>query len=357
MNPEERKIIHVDMDCFFAAIEVRDNPRLKGKAVAVGGRPEGRGVISTCNYEARKFGVHSALSSREAVRRCPQLILLPSRFSTYREESQKIREIFSRYTSLIEPLSLDEAYLDVTNCSQLDGSATQIAAQIRRQIEEETGLTASAGISNSKFVAKVACEWKKPNGQWTVPPKDVFDFVSKLNVAKIPGVGKATQKKMKRLKLETCADLQKLEKAQLIRHFGRWGERLYNLSRGIDFRSVKTSRERKSLSVERTYSKDFADWKTFEKKMEKIYEEFVGRFGRSTSSVSDIKGFSIKMRYENFESITRDRQWDGIPPFEEVLKLCKLAYEEDSRPIRLLGMGVKLASKKKKLDRHQLNLF
>src|SRR6185312_1104393 len=185
-----RKIIHVDMDCFYAAVEIRDNPNLKGKPVAVGGRPDQRGVLTTASYEARKFGLRSAMPSARAVKLCPDLILLPLNFDKYRTESRNVRAIFTRFTGVVEPLSLDEAYLDVTNSSICEGSATRIATEIRRQIFEETGLTASAGVAPNKFLAKVASDWKKPNGQFTITPAMVADFVKKLKVEKIPGVGK-----------------------------------------------------------------------------------------------------------------------------------------------------------------------
>lgn len=357
MKITAQKIIHVDMDCFYAAIEMRDKPQFSDKALAVGGRPEGRGVIATCNYKARKFGVHSALSSREAVKRCPDLVILPPRFSLYKEESKKIREIFKRYTDLIEPLSLDEAYLDVTECSQFNGSATLIAQEIRKNIFDELQLTASAGIANSKFLAKIASDWKKPNGQFTIKPEEISNFVATLPIEKIHGVGKATQKKMHKLNIFTCNDLQEKDKFYLIRHFGKWGERLYDLSRGIDNRKVTTDRIRKSLSVERTFSYDLEDWEQIENKMDDIYEEFIFRWKKNNLSGENIKSIQVKLRYDNFESITRETQIHELPLYDFCVDFLKKAYYENSRPIRLIGLGVKLKVKESKENKNQLPLF
>ena len=352
-----RKIIHIDMDCYYAAIEVRDNPNLRGKTVAVGGRPEGRGVISTCNYEARKFGVRSAMSSREAIKRCPQLIILPGRYSDYKEDSQRIREIFRRYTEKIEPLSLDEAYLDVSECEQFEGSATLIAQDIRKKIFEELQLTASAGIANSKFLAKIASDWKKPNGQFTVTPPQIADFVYQLPIEKIHGVGKATQKKMHKLNIYTCADLQQKDLPFLIRHFGKWGERLHQLCRGVDDRPVKSSRVRKSLSTERTFSYDLEDWNQIENKMDDIYEEFLYRWKKNNLSPEIVRSFQVKLKYDNFESITRETQIHELPTIEFCTEFLQKAFYENPRPIRLIGMGVKLKTQDKKEDKDQLPLF
>lgn len=357
MNRKTRKIIHIDMDCFYAAIEMRDQPHYLNKALAVGGKPEGRGVIATCNYKARKFGVHSALSSREAVRRCPDLIIVPPRFQLYKQESQKIRDIFLRYTKIIEPLSLDEAFLDVSDCEQLNGSATLIAQSIRQSIFEELNLTASAGIAPNKFLAKIASDWKKPNGQFTIKPNDIDEFIKSLPIEKIHGVGKATQKKMHSLNIYTCLDLQNKDLAFLMRHFGTWGERLSELCRGIDERSVKVSRVRKSLSTETTFNKDLDSWEKVEQKMDRIYEEFVYRWKKSNLSGDQVKSLQVKIKYDNFESMTRETQISDLPTFEFCLSFLQKAYYENSRPIRLIGLGVKLKVSETKKQRDQLPLF
>ena len=218
-----RKIIHVDMDCFYAQVELRDRPELRGKPVAVGGCPDNRGVISTADYVARKYGVRSAMSAAYAMKICPHLTIIHQGFQKYKLESEKIREVFCRYTNLIEPLSLDEAFLDVTESTECEGSATFLARKIRSEIFAETGLTASAGIASNKFLAKIASDWKKPNGQFTVHPNDIDKFMVDLKVEKIFGVGKVTAKKMNSLGIYTCYDLQGLSHSDLIRNFGKWG--------------------------------------------------------------------------------------------------------------------------------------
>ncbi|RYZ65306.1 MAG: DNA polymerase IV, partial [Proteobacteria bacterium] len=247
-----RKIIHVDMDAFYASVELRDRPEFIGKPISVGGSPDGRGVVATANYEARKFGVKSAMPMATAIRLCPHLVCIRPDFAKYKRESRKVREIFERFTSKIEPLSLDEAYLDVTGLDLFDGSATRIANEIRRLIKEETGLTASAGVAPNKFLAKIASDINKPDGIKVIRPHEIDDFMRTLPIEKIWGVGKVTAKKMHSLGFFTCGDLQRKSIAELTAFFGSWGAKLYDYSRGIDNRSVKESRERKSLSVEET---------------------------------------------------------------------------------------------------------
>lgn len=251
-----RKIIHIDMDCYFAAVEMRDFPEYRGKPLAVGGSSDRRGVISTCSYEARKFGVRSAMATAYAFKLCPDLILVPGRMQVYKDVSLQIREIFSRYTPLIEPLSLDEAYLDVSECQQYKGSATLIAQAIRSDILAETGLTASAGIAPVKFLAKVASDLNKPNGQYVITPETLPDFVKTLSLRKIPGVGKVTAEKLSSLGLNTCGDVQAYSKPELLARFGKFGGVLIERSQGIDERGISADRERKSVGVETTLAKD-----------------------------------------------------------------------------------------------------
>ncbi|MCB9091518.1 MAG: DNA polymerase IV [Halobacteriovoraceae bacterium] len=338
-----RKIIHIDMDCYFAAIEQRDHPELAGKPIAVGGKPQQRGVISTANYEARKFGVHSALSSSLALKRCPQLILLPHRFSVYKEDSLKIREIFKRYTSLIEPLSLDEAFLDVSHCTQFNGNASQIALDIRKSIKNELKLTASAGIAPNKFLAKIASEWNKPNGQFVIEPKDVPDFIRDLPIEKIFGVGKVTAKKMNELGIKTCFDLQKYSKADLIQMFGKWGVNLYLYSRGLDYREVKVSRIRKSFSVENTYSQDLHNWESIQSEIPKLFDELQTRLQRSSHKKEDFKGIHIKVKFHDFE-ITTVASSQASFCLKSFLDLFQKGYSRKKKPARLLGLGVTLNS-------------
>ena len=251
-----RKIIHIDMDCFFAAIEMRDRPALRDRPLAVGGMPERRGVVATCNYPARVFGIHSAMPMSRALRLCPDLVILPVDMERYKAVSSRIQSIFREYTDQVEPLSLDEAFLDVSGHDYFAGSATLLAREIRRRIWEQEGLTASAGIAPNKFLAKVASDWNKPNGQKTITPDAVANFLPGLPVEKIPGVGAVTTARMRRYSLYTCGDVQMVDQAELIRLFGKLGSRLFAFSRGVDHRPVTTRRVRKSLSVEQTFPQD-----------------------------------------------------------------------------------------------------
>lgn len=356
MSDIQKKIVHIDMDCFYAAVEMRDRPDLASKPLAVGGRPEGRGVITTCNYVARKYKVHSALSSREAVRRCPDLIILPNRFEVYRQESRKIRKIFEKYTNLIEPISLDEAFLDLSENSLFDGSASETAKAIRWEIFETTGLTASAGIANCKFLAKIASDWKKPNNQFTITPAMIPEFMKSLPVKKIPGVGKQTQKKMAQLKIETCLDLQKLSLDQLRFQFGSFGDRLYDLSRGVDHSKVKSSRQRKSISVENTFSKDLTEWESVEKQIFKLFDELKIRMNKAKIQDDQLKSMAVKFKFSDFRSLSKERS-TRLMDRQAFRDLAFDHYLENNEPIRLIGIGFKLKSQTLKKQRGQLNLF
>lgn len=350
----KRKIIHVDMDCFYAAVEEKFNPSLKGKAVGIGGAPNSRSVLCTANYEARKFGVRAAMPSSQAVRRCPHLILIPPHFDLYKAESKKVREIFSRYTDKIEPLSLDEAYLDVTGSQHFSGSATRIAEAIRNDIFKELKLTASAGISNCKFLAKIASDWKKPNGQFVIKPEDINDFMPNLPVERIFGVGKVTAKKMHELGFKTCGDLQKKSLTELAQIFGlNRAQDLYGLSRGIDEREVKTNWERKSLSVEETFNQDISDLKGLEKILPQIFEDFSGRLGRGDYGTK-IRGIVVKVKYADFKSSTHESSFQGVPQMQDFLRLLREAWSRRSDPIRLLGIGVRLGVTERRQDLQQL---
>jgi DNA polymerase-4 len=251
-----RKIIHCDCDCFYASVEMRDDPSLRGRPLAVGGRPDQRGVVATCNYEARRFGVHSAMSSALAMRKCPDLLILRPAIEKYRIASRQIMAIYRDYTADVEPLSLDEAYLDVTRSERCKGSATLMASEIRERVREAVGVTVSAGVAPNKFVAKIASDWNKPDGLLVVRPHEVDAFVAALPVRKIFGVGKVTAVKLENLGITTCAQLREWPLIDLHRRFGVFGRRLYELSRGIDNRAVKADQERKSVSVETTYVTD-----------------------------------------------------------------------------------------------------
>ena len=338
-----RKILHIDMDAFYAAIEMRDNPELKSRPVAVGGSPNSRGVISTANYEARKFGVRSALPSAMAVRLCPGLTIIHPHISRYKDESIKINDIFHRFTDLVEPLSLDEAYLDVTDSTLFNGSATLLAQEIRRLIFVETGLTASAGIAPNKFLAKVASDWNKPDGQFLVAPNEVEGFVRYLPVRKITGVGKVTAEKMRKMGINTCGDIQSFSSEELFLKFGRFGKRLFQLARGIDDRPVVTARERKSLSVERTFNSDLSGFEECAGKIPDLYDEFTKRLDRNREKEEhEIKTIFVKVRFSDFSSTTVERSADDLAT-EKFVELFREGYGRKGLDVRLIGLGVKFA--------------
>ena len=347
-----RKIIHVDCDCFFAAVELRDQPELKGLPVAVGGSASSRGVLSTCNYEARQFGLHSAMATSEAIRRCPQLVLLPHRFEAYKEASNQVKDIFTRYSSVIEPLSLDEAFLDVSNVDCCQGSATLMAKEICQLIEREVGITASAGIAPNKFLAKIASDWNKPNGVFVIRPNEVENFVKKLEVKKITGVGKSTMRKMQRLNVVTCEDLQKIDLHTLIKTFGAFGKRLHDLSQGIDNREVHTHRCRKSLSVEHTYAQDLTTFEECHLMLPDLMEKFSTRY-KKLKQESAIHKLCVKVKFSDF-SVTTVECTANVISIESFQALLKEAYFRKNLPVRLLGIGVGIKAKEQE---KQLNLF
>ena len=334
-----RKIIHIDMDCFFVAIEMRDNPSLQDKAVAVGGSPEKRGVISTANYIAREYGARSALSSAKAMKLCPSLIIVPPCFDKYKEASKIIREVFAEYTDIIEPVSLDEAYLDVSNCKQYRGSATLIANDIRYKIFKRTKLTASAGVGPNKLIAKIASDINKPNGICTVPPDEVQDFIKDLDVSKINGVGKVTRDKLKKLNVNTFSDLQKILPHQLEESFGKFGKALALNAFGNDNRQVTPYRERKSISIERTFNQDIKTYNELQNKALKIISDLEPKL----KDIS-IKSLFIKIKYSNFKQITRSITINTL----EITHILDILKKVDlSNSVRLLGIGAQINNKNK----------
>ena len=339
-QPRQRKIIHCDCDCFYASIEMRDNPALRGKPIAVGGSPERRGVVATCNYEAREFGIHSAMASATARRLCPDLIIIRTDMEKYRLASSQIHEIFQRYTDLIEPLSLDEAFLDVSDCDEFRGSATRIAQAIRNEVREVVGITISAGIAPNKFLAKIASDWNKPDGQFAVLPNDVDDFVAKLAVKKIHGVGKVTAAKMHRLNLRTCKDLQNFGADALTEHFGSFGERLFELSRGIDNRPVSTDRIRKSVSVENTFDTDLPDLDSSLEAMLRLLPKLELRLKRLDNHYSIKKQF-VKLKFHDFVTTTVEMLSEDTNP-ENYRTLCEQGFARGERAVRLIGVGVRV---------------
>ena len=335
-----RKIIHIDADCFYAAVEVRDNPALKGKPVAVGGSATRRGVVLTASYEARKFGIHSAMASATAIKRCPQLILIPGRMSVYRDASRQMHEIYSDYTDLIEPLSLDEAFLDVSNCPRCHGSATLIAQEIRQRIESKVGITVSAGIAPNKFIAKVASDWNKPNGQTVVTPDDVDAFLAELPVKKIWGVGKVTAQRLEKKGIRTCADVRAYDIFQFVQQFGQFGEHIHKLAHGIDERSVVSEWRRKSVSVENTYDQDLPDLESCQKQLPELIQALDQRIARLDDDYR-IQNCFLKMKFHNFNQTTIERQQTS-PDLKDFSALCEEAWQRGNIPVRLLGLGVKL---------------
>ncbi|CAK3258747.1 DNA polymerase-4 [Vibrio crassostreae] len=340
-----RKIIHVDMDCFYAAVEMRDNPAYRNRPLAVGGHEKQRGVLSTCNYEARKFGVRSAMPTGKALQLCPNLLVVPGRMSVYVEISKKIREIFSRYTSVIEPLSLDEAFLDVTDSKQCHGSATLIAESIRRDIWNELNLTASAGIAPIKFLAKVASDLNKPNGQFVIPPQDVQSVIDELPLEKIPGVGKVSIEKLHQAGFFTCKDIKESDYRDLLLKFGRQGASLWKRSHGIDDREVIIERERKSVGVERTFTQNISTyaecWQVIE---DKLFPELETRLEKASPSKAIIKQ-GIKLKFADFQQTTIEHIHASLDRehFKELLS--EILKRQQGREIRLLGLSVMLQPK------------
>ncbi|NUN05562.1 MAG: DNA polymerase IV [Bdellovibrio sp.] len=345
-----KKIIHVDMDCFYAAVEVKYNPELMGKPLGIGGPPNSRSVLCTASYEARKFGVRSAMPSSQAVRLCPQLVLVPPHFDLYKTESRKVREILERFTNKIEPLSLDEAYLDVSDCQQFGGSATLIAQEIRRLIFTELNLTASAGVAPNKFLAKIASDWKKPNGQFVVRPQDVASFVKDLPVEKIFGVGKVTAQKMHDLGLFTCGDIQKYSVAELHAWFGSRSQELYDFARGEDPREVITEWERKSLTVEETFNKDLQTLEECRKALPSLYEDFIRRLEKGEYQ-ERIRGMVIKLKFYDFKQTTHEEVCHEVPSQQDFQRLLEKAWGRRGVPVRLVGLGVRLGSQKSSTTR------
>lgn len=336
-----RKIIHIDMDAFFAAVEQRDHPELRGKPVVVGGDPGGRGVVATCSYEARSFGIHSAMSAARAYRLCPRAIFVRPRFEAYREVSRQVRRIFLDCTELVEPLSLDEAYLDVTNNRLDNPSATRIAQLIRQRIFSETRLTASAGVSYNKFLAKVASDVNKPNGLTLVTPEKAADFIAALPVRRFHGVGRVTEKRMQRLGILTGADLRRQSLDDLQRNFGNSGLYYYEISRGIDERPVEPNRVRKSIGKEITLAEDLAGVSQMLTILGRQADQIAALLQQSDSAAHCL---TLKVRYADFQTLTRSRTLaEPFDSAEQMLKIAEELLEKTSagqRAVRLLGLTV-----------------
>lgn len=348
------------MDAFYASVEQRDFPELRGKALAVGGSPDGRGVVAAASYEARKFGVRSAMSSRQALQRCPHLLFTKPRFDVYREISGQIRAIFKRYTDLIEPLSLDEAYLDVTEDKKGIGSAIEIAKAIKLSIREELGLTASAGVSTNKFIAKIASDYEKPDGLTFIGPSKIVAFLEQLPIEKFFGVGKVTAEKMKSIGIHTGKDLKAFSESELIRKFGKSGKFFYHIVRGEDDRPVKPNRIAKSIGIEDTFETDIRDVEEMLKELRRLCEKLEKRLGNKAKQGRTV---TLKIKFADFTQITRSKTSifymntaDDI--FRQINELFAKLDMEDRR-VRLLGVTLSnfYDADLEKLNSPQLRLF
>ncbi|MCL7944339.1 DNA polymerase IV [Marinobacter sp. ATCH36] len=351
----QRKIIHVDCDCFYAAVEMRDDPSLSDVPLAVGGEG-GRGVVTTCNYKARAFGVRSAMPGGEARRLCPGLVTVPPDMARYRAVSKQVMAILRELTDLVEPLSLDEAFLDVSDVSDHKGSATLMAQHLRQRVKDEVGITISAGVAPNKFLAKIASDWQKPDGLFVIRPEDVDGFVQDLKVEKLFGVGQVTAGKLHGLGVATCGDLQSIPTDVLLEKFGKQGYRLREMAYGRDDRDVVVSRIAKSVSVERTFSQDLPDKRACESVMASLVADLNLRLNRKAAHKPIHKLF-IKIRYSDFSTHTLERVREQIrePAMEDYQPLLDELITDAERPVRLLGLGVRFRSDESPVM--QLRLF
>lgn len=353
-----RKIIHIDMDAFYAAVEQRDQPELRGRPVIVGGNPVRRGVVAACSYEARQFGIHSAMAAAIAQRRCPEAIFVRPRFPHYRRISAQVREIFERYTQVIEPLALDEAYMDVTHAKSCGGIAVEIARAIKHAIHTELQLTASAGISINKFLAKLACEYGKPDGLYLIRPAQAERFVANLDIAQFPGVGKVTARRMRSLGINTGTDLRTWSLTALLQEFGRVGRRFYELARAQDARPVLTSQLRKSLSFEQTFAVDVYEVAELRCKLIELVHQLSGALQQRGLYARTL---TLKVKYADFRLITRSQSVDfplqGSEPLEGLALDLLGRTAVGQRAIRLLGIGVSNFIPLDSAQPQQLGLF
>lgn len=351
-----KKIIHFDADCFFAALEMRERPELREKPIAVGGDPGRRGVVSTCNYEARRYGVRSAMASAHAMRLCPSLEILPPNFDLYKTVSKQMRDIFLEYSDLCEPVSIDEAFVDVSESKECRGSATLIAREIQMRIAKELGISVSAGVSSLKFVAKIASDWRKPAGLFTVGPDQVYDFVAKLSVRVLPGVGPAFERSLLRLGIKTCTDVRNIGLETLAEQFGKSGLRLYQMAFAEYDSDVQPTHERKSLSIERTFAEDFAGPERFSESLPALLEGLQSRY-KNIARPAPISKRSVKLKFEDFSQTTVETSLSGLADvfqFEEFQRLACVAWHRKKMPVRLIGLGLGFKSEGEAL---QLPLF
>jgi DNA polymerase IV len=334
-----RKIIHIDMDAFFAAVEQRDFPEYRNKPLIVGGNPFSRGVVATCSYEARPYGIHSAMPTTRAYRLCPQAIFVLPRFDAYREASQAIRQIFFDYTDLVEPLSLDEAYLDVTQSGKNEGSATLIAKAIKTRIQKQTQLTASAGVSYNKFLAKIASDLDKPDGLYLITPKQGLEFVEQLPIHKFHGVGKATAQKMHNLGVKTGKDLKLLSLDILQQHFGKSGSYYYHIARGVDNRPVVSFRKSQSVGVETTFQSNIYNTQAVLEHLQQLFDKALAKVTEKQLSAHTL---TVKIKYHDFVQITRSRTLPqtitSSTRIQDLLTELLKNTDVGKRDVRLLGI-------------------
>jgi DNA polymerase IV len=351
-----RKIIHIDMDCFFAAVEMRDNPALRHIPLAIGGARQSRGVIATCNYPARAFGVRSAMPTGQALKLCPQLTLVSGNMEKYQAASTQICAIFARYTDIIEPLSLDEAYLDVTDCQLFQGSATRIANDIRQAIFAETGLTASAGVAPNKFLAKIASDENKPNGIFVITPDQVSAFVTRLPLKRLPGVGEKTAERLQQLGLTFCADIASAALPVLIKHFGSMADCLLKRSQGIDERPVCSREQRKSIGVERTLEHDLLQYTECVETLSQLLPQLQRRLEHYSNTAAGraapIQKVGVKLKFSDFRQTTVEKQGQPLQ-LDNLLPLLNEAWQRrQQQGVRLIGVQIGF----KTTALHQLSL-
>ncbi len=335
-----RKIIHLDLDCFYAAVEEKYNPNLKNKPVGIGGPSEYRGVLCTANYAARKFGVRAAMSTSQAKKLCPQLILIPPHFDLYKKESASILSIYREFTKKIEPLSLDEAYLDVSHSS----NATLLAQKIRERVQTETKLTVSAGIAPNKLLAKIASDWKKPNGIFVVKPNEASQFISQLPVSKLFGVGKVTKENLATHQIFTCSDLQNANPLVLRKIFGSKWETYREMSFGRDSREVITESCPKSLSIESTFDEDLLDFSTISQEVQALFPDWLERLQefKNKHPEIEIKSWFVKIKLSSFKVYTKVTADSRMPTLDDFLSLLFRLWSENPEAVRLIGFGLKL---------------
>ena len=347
-----RKIIHCDCDCFYAAVEMRDNPALRDIPIAIGGSVERRGVVATCNYPARAFGIHSAMPMAQALKRCPHLTVVRGDMAKYKAVAREVFAIYREITPLIEPLSLDEAYLDVSAITAYQGSATRMAEAIRARVRNDVGIVVSAGVAPNKFLAKIASDWHKPDGLCVIPPEAIDDFVRELSVTKIHGVGPRTAEKLHDLGIHTCADLREWPLVELVERFGRFGERLHTLAYGRDERPVKTQRERKSVSTEQTYPQDLPTLESCREALPALIADLERRYAK-LDPPPGVRGAMVKVKFNDFTQTTVEHA-DPAPDAAQFEGLLNIGWQRGNRPVRLLGVGYRLAEETRA---QQLALF